>query len=131
MLNWLFGAFFATIALGAAHQLSPKASLIFTPLRAPQAGLELYVNYGHGFHSNDGRGAFATPRVSPLTRAIGAEVGARARLWQRWDLAAALWQLERSERAADEFLRLLVAGGDEHQHARERPHLDGLAAPAR
>jgi TonB family protein len=50
--------------------------------------------YGHGFHSNDVRGVFATPSVTPLTRAIGEEVGARARLFERWDLAVAFWQLD-------------------------------------
>jgi outer membrane receptor protein involved in Fe transport len=78
----------------AAHQLSPKASVIVTPVQTDQAQLDVYVNYGHGFHSNDVRGAFAKPRVTPLTRAIGEEVGARARLWERLDLAAALFQLD-------------------------------------
>lgn len=77
-----------------AHQLSPKASLIVTPLEHPQAQVDVYANYGHGFHSNDVRGAFASPAVSPLTRAIGAEVGSRARLLGRWDLAVSFWQLD-------------------------------------
>jgi outer membrane receptor protein involved in Fe transport len=80
--------------VGAAHQLSPKASLILTPVDRRSAQLDLYGNYGHGFHSNDVRGVFATPAVTPLARAKGAEVGARARLWRRWDLAAALWRLD-------------------------------------
>jgi TonB family protein len=80
--------------VGAAHQLSPKASLIVTPVDRPAAQLDLYVNYGHGFHSNDVRGEFAQPAVTPLARARGEEIGARARLWDRWDLAAALWQLD-------------------------------------
>ncbi|MBK7862696.1 MAG: TonB-dependent receptor plug domain-containing protein [Archangiaceae bacterium] len=79
---------------GSAVQFSPKASLVVTPLQREAAQLELYVNWGHGFHSNDVRGAFATPAVSPLTRAIGEEVGARARLFGRWDLAAAGWLLD-------------------------------------
>jgi hypothetical protein len=81
-----------------AHQLSPKASLIVTPLDRPGAQLDVYANYGHGFHSNDVRGVFSQPAVTPLARAIGEEVGARARLlarWgARWDLAAAAWQLD-------------------------------------
>jgi TonB family protein len=77
-----------------AHQLSPKASLIVSPLRDDDAQLDVYVNYGHGFHSNDVRGVFATPSVTPLARAIGAEVGSRARLFGKWDLAAALWELQ-------------------------------------
>ena len=80
--------------VGAASQLSPKASLIFTPLDRPKAQLDIYGNYGHGFHSNDVRGVFAQPAVTPLARARGEEVGARTRLFQRWDLAVALWQLD-------------------------------------
>jgi TonB-dependent receptor-like protein len=79
---------------GAAHQLSPKTSLIVTPLQRRDAQLDLYVNYGHGFHSNDVRGAFSTPRITPLTRAVGEEVGTRTRLFERWDLAVAFWQLD-------------------------------------
>jgi TonB family protein len=77
-----------------AHQLSPKASLILTPVDRRGAQLDVYVNYGHGFHSNDVRGVFAQPAVTPLARAKGEEIGARARLFGRWDLAAALWQLD-------------------------------------
>jgi outer membrane receptor protein involved in Fe transport len=80
--------------VGAAHQLSPKASLIVTPIDRPGAQLDVYLNYGHGFHSNDVRGVFTQPPVTPLTRAVGEEIGARARLFGRWDLAAALWQLD-------------------------------------
>jgi outer membrane receptor protein involved in Fe transport len=80
--------------VGAATQLSPKASLIVSPLDRPRAQLDLYLNYGQGFHSNDVRGVFAQPAVTPLARATGEEVGARARLYERWDLAAALWQLD-------------------------------------
>jgi hypothetical protein len=34
-----------------------------------------------------------------LARAIGEELGARARLFQRWDIAAALWRLDVSNEA--------------------------------
>jgi outer membrane receptor protein involved in Fe transport len=80
--------------VGAAHQLSPKTSLIVTPVQKPGAEVDLYVNYGHGFHSNDVRGVFDNPSVTPLTRAIGEEVGSRARLFDRWDMAVAFWQLD-------------------------------------
>jgi TonB family protein len=79
--------------IGAAYQLSPKASLIVTPLDRRRAQVDLYLDYGRGFHSNDVRGVFALPAVTPIARAIGEEIGARARLFGRWDLAAALWQL--------------------------------------
>jgi outer membrane receptor protein involved in Fe transport len=88
------GARAAASGVGEGRQLSPKASLIVTPVRGEETELELYANYGHGLHSNDVRGAFAEPSVTPLTRAVGAELGARARLFQRWDIAAALWRLD-------------------------------------
>ncbi len=80
--------------VGSAYQLSPKVNLIASPLQWPDAQWDVYVNWGHGFHTNDVRGAFAVPKVTPITRAIGEEVGTRARLWERWDLAAALWMLD-------------------------------------
>ena len=80
--------------VGAAHQFSPKGSLIVTALDRPGAQLDMYVNGGRGFHSNDVRGVFALPRVTPLAAAWGQEVGARARLFNRLDLAAAVWQLD-------------------------------------
>ncbi len=79
-----------------AHQLSPKASLVISPLQEDPAQLDIFVNYGNGFHSNDVRGAFSSPAVTPLTRAIGEEAGARARLFDRLDLAAAFWRLDLS-----------------------------------
>jgi TonB family protein len=77
-----------------AHQISPKASAIVSPLQRKDAQLDLYVNWGHGFHSNDVRGVFASPSVTSLARAVGEEIGARTRLFDRFDLAAAGWLLD-------------------------------------
>ena len=78
-----------------ASQLSPKASAVVTPVSEKDVELDFYGNYGQGFHSNDARGvvrsAFA---VTPLTRAVGYEAGARTRLWSKWDVAAAVWRLD-------------------------------------
>jgi len=83
---------------------SPKANLIITPVE----NTDLYLNFGRGFHSNDARstvtGAFtgagpsgtgveAAPKPTPLVKALGYEVGARTHLFDRLDLAAALWNL--------------------------------------
>jgi TonB family protein len=76
-----------------AHQLSPKASLVVSPLDRKNAQLDVFANYGNGLHSNDVRGVFTTPAVTPLTRAIGEEAGARTRLFEKLDFAAALWYL--------------------------------------
>jgi TonB family protein len=79
--------------VGGAQQLSPKASAVATAVDQPGAQLEAYANFGEGYHTNDVRGAFSSPPVTPITRAVGEEVGARGRFWGRWDLAAALWRL--------------------------------------
>jgi TonB family protein len=76
------------------YQLSPKASAIVSALRRKDALLDLFVNWGNGFHSNDVRGVFASPSVTPLTRAIGEEIGARTHLFDRLDLAAVGWMLD-------------------------------------
>jgi TonB family protein len=78
----------------SASQLSPKTSLAISPLQGDPAQVDVYVNYGHGFHSNDVRGAFSRPSVTPLTRAIGEEIGSRGRFFDRWDLAVAFWRLD-------------------------------------
>lgn len=67
---------------GTANIVSPKVALAW---RAAD-GLELYANYGQGYHSNDARGAAisldpnslepAEP-VDLLVRATGAEIGGR------------------------------------------------------
>ncbi len=77
-----------------AQQLSPKLSAIATALHRDDAQLEFYVNYGHGFHSNDVRGVFAPQPVTPLARAVGVVLGARSRLFDRVDFAASGWILD-------------------------------------
>jgi outer membrane receptor protein involved in Fe transport len=55
----------------------------------------VYLNFGMGYHSNDARGVVrGDDPVTPLTRAIGYEVGARTRLLQRLDLALSLFLLD-------------------------------------
>lgn len=96
------------------RMLSPKLSLIFGPWRQS----ELYLNYGHGFHSNDARGTTinvdpvsGTPvgKVRPLVRTRGYEIGARSGIAQNWQSTVALWQLD----AASELLFVGDAGTTE------------------
>ncbi len=76
----------------SASIVSPKASLIYSPLRST----DFYLNFGTGFHSNDARDALLTQNSgrSPLARSIGAEVGARTRQFDRLDLSTALWIID-------------------------------------
>lgn len=74
----------------SALLVSPKASAVLSPL----PWLDVYLNLGRGFHSNDARGVVrAVDPVSPLAAATGYELGARAQLGGL-DLAAAAWGLD-------------------------------------
>ena len=75
-----------------ASIVSPKASLV---LSWPDV-VDLYLNGGFGFHSNDARGfTHSTDPPTPLVRAVGYEVGARTAFdvgdAAKIDLAGALW----------------------------------------
>lgn len=82
------------------QMLTPKLALIY----AAGERTELYANYGHGFHSNDARGATITvdpanpataaEKVRPLVRTRGAELGLRTEPTTGWHSTLALWQLE-------------------------------------
>ncbi len=79
---------------------SPKATLVLGPWR----DTEYFVNFGRGFHSNDARGTTlsvdpgdgvtAVPRVTPVARAWGAELGVRTTPVPQLELSASLWTLK-------------------------------------
>jgi outer membrane receptor protein involved in Fe transport len=103
--------------------LSPKANLVISPTR----NLDLFANFGTGFHSNDARDVIIDQRVNDmekalrrnglsdgqiadsltalnfdpahhdaktLPRAVGAELGFRARLSDRLNFGVAGWWLD-------------------------------------
>jgi hypothetical protein len=78
--------------------VSPKASLVLSPTRTT----ELYVSGGYGFHSNDARGTTirvdpvsgeAAPRVDPLVRSRGGELGLRTTPTATLRTTVSLWTL--------------------------------------
>lgn len=78
--------------------ISPKISLIF----GPWAETEIFVNYGHGFHSNDARGTVqkmlpsgtsAIP-ADPLVKTKGGEVGIRTEVISGLQSSLAIWKLD-------------------------------------
>ena len=96
------------------QMVTPKFSLVFGPWQKT----EIYLNYGHGFHSNDARGTTITQepgsgnpvgRVKPLVRTKGSEIGLRTEIVQGWQSTVALWQLE----SASELLFVGDAGTTE------------------
>ena len=82
----------ATSGARGASRVSPKATVVVSP----HPTTDLFANFGYGFHSNDARGVVRlVDPVTPLTRAMGYELGARTRLLdRRLDLAVALWGLD-------------------------------------
>ena len=97
--------------------VSPKASVVLTPIEQ----LDLYLNFGSGFHSNDARSAIETGGAGAVPRALGYEVGARARLLDgRLDLAAAAWRLDLDS----ELVFSGDTGGTEPAGATRRQGLD-------
>jgi len=66
--------------------VAPKASLIFSPVKQ----LDLFLNFGTGFHPLDVRDAVLNPdQRIPL--AYAGELGFRAKLWKRLDVAGSFW----------------------------------------
>ena len=64
---------------------------------------EFYVNYGHGFHSNDARGTTlsvdpstgaAADKVTPLVKTKGYEIGVRSQPLPGWQSSLSLWALK-------------------------------------
>ena len=83
---------------GTSALISPKLTAVLGPWRAT----ELYLNYGHGFHSNDPRAALTVvdpvsgqpvDSEDPLVPARGAEVGLRTVALPGLQSTVALWYL--------------------------------------
>ncbi len=86
---------------GKAHSniFSPKLGLAWQTSKQH----EFYVNWGRGFHSNDGRGSTIrvdpvsgdpAEKVNPLVKAISKELGWRANTVGNWQTTLALFQLD-------------------------------------
>jgi len=67
--------------------LNPKLNVVFTPV----SNLDIYLNGGSGFHSNDARVVVTNPSANTLARAVEEELGIRTLLFERLNLTASLW----------------------------------------
>jgi outer membrane receptor protein involved in Fe transport len=85
-----------------AGQSSPKLGVVFGPFGV-EGRTEFYANWGHGFHSNDARGATSTAnpvdgsalgRVPLLVKAKGSEIGMRAMPLPGWSSTVSIWQMD-------------------------------------
>jgi len=92
-----------TQALNSGHahasKVSPKLSVILSPWQK----VEIFLNAGHGFHSNDTRGA--TAKVDPksglpidsvpgLVGSRGQELGIKSHIIPELQTAVAIWRLD-------------------------------------
>ena len=70
--------------------LNPKVNLVISPT----SDIDVFVNFGGGFHSNDARVVAARPDERTLPTAWGAEVGVRVTPISRLTLSAVAWGLD-------------------------------------
>jgi outer membrane receptor protein involved in Fe transport len=104
---------------------SPKLSFIAGPFGAT----EFFLNLGGGFHSNDARGSTIrvdpstgepAPRVDPLVRAKGGELGMHTQVTPAWETSLALWRLD----LASELLFVGDAGTTEASRPSRRTGIE-------
>jgi len=78
---------------GAATIVNPKLNFIFTPFNDTNVAkaTNLFLNFGGGFHSNDAR-VFVQDPDKEIPRYWSGEMGARARLFDRLDVALSYWR---------------------------------------
>ena len=116
-----------TSAAGARDKalLSPKWSVALSPTR----WLDLFADYGRGFHSNDARGVVAQG-ATLLVPATGYEVGARLEPIRHLSFSAALFRLDLdSELVFDPDTATTAASGATRRDGLEllaRYHLDAV-----
>ncbi|MES2645208.1 MAG: TonB-dependent receptor [Myxococcota bacterium] len=81
----------STSGVQTAALVSPKANLVVVPTK----WLDVFVNFGRGFHSNDARGVVrSVDPVTPVTPATGYEAGVRLHN-DRWgQVAVVAWALD-------------------------------------
>lgn len=77
---------------GYTYQVLPgyKLNLVFTPVR----NLQLFVNSGIGYHSNDARGVVRDLTTHILPMAYGNELGAEINIANRAVFSVAFWTLD-------------------------------------
>jgi hypothetical protein len=77
---------------GYARQtiVNPKASLVFSPDRT----IDVFLDFGGGFHSNDARAVVTQPGARTLPRAWGEELGVTLSPGPGLSLSAVAWGLD-------------------------------------
>jgi TonB family protein len=99
-----------------AQQVSPKATAIVSPLKE----LDLFANYGRGYHSNDIRTLYETSAPTLMSTATGYEAGATIRPIRGLSLSALGYLLTlQSELTIDGDTASTSAGGPTQRYGGE------------
>jgi hypothetical protein len=77
----------------SASIVNPKVNVILTPFNDNNfaKGVNLFVNFGGGYHSNDAR-VFVQDPDKKIPRYLGGELGFRSRFFDRVDFTLAYWR---------------------------------------
>jgi len=78
---------------------------------AEEAQVDLYANYGNGFTPTMCAASLPAPSVA-AHQGHGEEIGARSRLFDRWDFGAAFWRLTLDNETVWNGRRRHHLGGD-------------------
>jgi len=95
---------------------SPKVNLIYSP----SSRYQFFMNYGHGFHSNDARSTVQEQTQHQLPLSIGGEVGTLLHFGKKVVISAALWTLN----LENELVYVGDAGTTENKGSSRRTGID-------
>lgn len=95
---------------------SPKVNLIYSPSSRHQ----FFMNYGHGFHSNDARSTVQQQTTHQLPLSVGGEVGTLLHFGKKVVVSAALWTLN----LENELVYVGDAGTTENKGSSRRTGID-------
>ncbi|HLP53483.1 MAG TPA: TonB-dependent receptor [Fluviicola sp.] len=95
---------------------SPKVNFIYSP----SSRYQFFMNYGHGFHSNDARSTVQQPGMNQLPLSVGGEVGTLLHLGRTVVISAALWTLN----LENELVYVGDAGTTENKGSSRRTGID-------
>ncbi|ASS47947.1 MAG: hypothetical protein A3D31_01360 [Candidatus Fluviicola riflensis] len=95
---------------------SPKANLIYSP----SSRYQFFMNYGHGFHSNDARSTVQEQANHQLPLSVGGEIGTLLHLGKKVVISTALWTLN----LENELVYVGDAGTTENKGSSRRTGID-------
>lgn len=106
----------STVQEISAYRFSPKLSLYYNPINA----IQLFAKAGSGFHSNYVIAAAADRSVSPLPRALGADIGTEFKIGDKLAASVVFWGIQSDV----EYVFVADDGGFEDNGRSQRTGVD-------